>query len=113
MPLNDCQHTVYAEVLARFNDLSETRTNRLSAATAKIPIAMNVLLYTGALIMIGSMYLLPFEKFWLHAVVTAALAGATAHILYLIYDLDDAFAGDYQVDKDPFLRARQTIKRAA
>jgi hypothetical protein len=113
VPLNNSQHTVYAEVLARFNDLTETRTNRLSAATAKIPIAMNVLLYTGALIMIGSMYLLPFDRFWLHAVATASLAGATAHILYLIYDLDDAFAGDYQVDKDPFLRARQTIKRAA
>jgi hypothetical protein len=110
MPLNDCQHTVYAEVLARFNDLSETRTNRLSAATAKIPIAMNVLLYTGAIIMIASMYLLPFDKFWLHAVVTAALAGATAHILYLIYDLDDAFAGDYQVDKGPFVRAQKLFR---
>jgi hypothetical protein len=109
MPVTDCQHTVYAEVLARFNDLSETRTNRLSAATAKIPIAMNVLLYTGAVIMNGSMYLLPFEKFWIHALVAALLAGATAHILYLIHDLDDAFAGDYQVDKDPFVRARKTI----
>lgn len=111
MPLNECQHTVYAEVLARFNDLSETRTNRLSAAAAKIPIAMNVLLYTGAIIITGSMYLLPFEKFWLHATVTAALAGANAHILYLIFDLDDAFAGDYQVDKGPFQRARETILR--
>jgi len=112
MPLNDCQHTVYAEVLARFNDLSETRTNRLSAASAKIPIAMNVLLYTGAITMVGSMWLLPFEKFWLHAVVTASLASATAHILYLIHDLDTAFSGDYQVDKDPFIRARRTITHA-
>jgi hypothetical protein len=111
MPLNDCQHTVYAEVLARFNDLSETRTNRLSAATAKIPTAMNVLLYTGAAIIVGSMYLLPFAQFWLHATVTAALAGAVAHILYLIHDLDTAFAGDYQVDKGPFIRARKTFQR--
>lgn len=110
MPLNDCQHTVYAEVLARFNDLTELRTNRLTAATAKIPIAMNVLLYTGALIVVGSMYLMPFDRFWLHATVTAALAGATAHILFLIYDLDDAFAGDYQVDKAPFERARRSFE---
>lgn len=109
MPLNDCQHTIYAEVLARFNDLSETRTNRLSAATAKIPTAMTVLLYTGAVIMIGSIYLMPFSAFWVHAAVTAALAGAVAHILYLIYDLDNAFAGDYQVDKDPFIRARRMM----
>ncbi len=111
MPLNDCQHTVYAEVLARFNDLSETRTNRLSAASAQIPIAMNVLLYTGAVIMVGSMYLLPFEQFWLHATVTAALAGAVGHILFLIHDLDTAFAGDYQVDRGPFERARRSFKR--
>ena len=109
MPLNDCQHTIYAEVLARFNDLSETRTNRLSAATSRIPIAMNVLLYTGAVIMIGSIYLMPFDRFWVHAAVTAALAGAVAHILFLIYDLDDAFAGDYQVDKAPFVRARRMM----
>jgi hypothetical protein len=111
MPLNECQHTVYAEVLARFNDLSETRTNRLSAATSKIPTAMNVLLYTGAFIIVGSMYLLPFEQFWLHAVASAALAGAIAHILFLIHDLDTAFAGDYQVDKGPFERARKTFER--
>ena len=109
MPLTECQHTVYGEVLGRFNDLTELRTNRLVAASAKIPIAMNVLLYTGAVIMIGSMYLLPFDRFWLHATVTGAFAGAVAHILFLIWDLDDAFAGDYQVDRAPFLRARKSL----
>lgn len=113
MPLNECQHTVYGEVLGRFNDLTELRTNRLVAASAKIPIAMNVLLYTGAVIMIGSVYLLPFDRFWLHATVTGAFAGAVAHILFLIWDLDDAFAGDYQVDRAPFLRARKSLVHGA
>jgi hypothetical protein len=109
MPLNDCQYTVYGEVLGRFNDLTELRTNRIVAATSKIPVAMNVLLYTGALIMIFSIYMMPFDKFWLHATVSAAFAGAIAHILFLIYDLDDAFAGDYQVGKAPFERAKKAI----
>ena len=95
----------------RFNDLTELRTSRLVAATAKIPIAMNVLLYTGAMILICSTYLLPFDRFWLHATVSGAFAGALAHILFLIYDLDDAFAGDYQIDKSPFLRAQRMIAR--
>lgn len=111
MPLNECQHTVYGEVLVRFNDLTELRTNRLVAASAKIPIAMNVLLYTGAVIMICSVYLLPFDRFWLHATVAGAFAGAVAHILFLIWDLDDAFAGDYQIDRAPFLRARKSLTR--
>jgi len=111
-PLDKCGHTTYAEMLRRYNDLTEIRTNRLTAATAKIPVAMNVLLYTGALIMIFSVYLLPIDLFWLHATVTAGFAGALAHILFLIWDLDDAFAGDYQIDKGPFLRARKAFDRA-
>jgi hypothetical protein len=112
-PLNECQHTVYGEVLARFNQVTDLRTSRLSAARARIPLAMTILLYTGGLLTVGSVYLLAFDKLWLHMFVTAALAGAIAHILFLIRDLDDAFAGDWQVDKAPFERARKNFERAA
>ncbi len=110
-PVTDCQQAVFSEVLSRFNDLTDLRTSRLTASRARIPIAMRVLLYTGALITIGSMYLLAFDKLWIHATVTAALAGAVAHILFLIQDLDDAFAGDWQVAKAPFVRARRNFER--
>jgi hypothetical protein len=112
-PLNACQHTVYGEVLSRFNQLTDLRTSRLSSARARIPLAMTILLYTGALLTVGSVYLLAFDRLWLHALVTAALAGAIAHILFLIRDLDDAFAGDWQVSKAPFERARKNFTRAA
>ena len=112
-PANDCQHTVYGEVLGRFNQLTDLRTSRLSAARARIPIAMTILLYTGAVLTVGSVYLLAFDQLWLHMLVTAALAGAIAHILFLIRDLDDAFAGDWQIAKAPFERARKNFERAA
>ena len=112
-PANTCQHTVYGEVLGRFNQLTDLRTSRLSAARARIPVAMTILLYTGALLTVGSVYLLAFDQLWLHVLVTAALAGAIAHILFLIRDLDDAFAGDWQVAKAPFERARKNFERAA
>jgi len=112
-PCNDCQHTVYGEVLSRFNQLTDLRTSRLTAARARIPVAMTILLYTGAVLTVGSVYLLAFDELWLHALVTAALAGAIAHILFLIRDLDDAFAGDWQVAKTPFERARRNFDRAA
>ncbi len=112
-PLSDCQHTIYGEVLSRFNELTDLRTSRLSASRARIPLAMTILLYTGGLLTVGSVYLLAIEHLWLHALVTAALAGAIAHILFLIRDLDNAFAGDWQVSKAPFERARKTCQRAA
>lgn len=111
-PMSDCQHTMYGEVLSRFNDLTDMRTSRLTSARARIPRPMRLLLYFGALITVGSMWLLGFEKLWLHAAVTAALAGAVAHILFLIQDLDDAFAGSMQVSKAAFVRARRHFDRA-
>src|SRR4051812_28170843 len=110
-PKNDCQSTMHSEVLSRFNDLTEHRTNRLNTAGSRIPIALNVLLYTGALIMIGAVYLLAFDRFWLHATVTGLMSGAIAHILFLIRDLDHEFSGDWQVEKTAFVRARRAFER--
>jgi Protein of unknown function (DUF4239) len=110
-PCSACQHTVYSEVLSRFNDLTDLRTNRLITAEFRIPLAMKILLYNGAVIVIGSMYLLAIHQLWLHALVTAAMAGAVAHVLYLIADLDDAFSGDWQVARAPFEGARTAFDR--
>ena len=111
-PRGDREVAVYAEVLSMFNELTDVRTSRLTSARARIPIAMRILLYSGAVITIGSMYLLAFGSLWVHATVTAALAGAISHILFLIRDLDDAFAGDWMVHATPFDRARKAFARA-
>jgi len=107
-----CQHEVlYGEALARFNDVNDLRTNRLTAANFRVPLTMKLLLYSGAVILIGSMYLVYIPDLWLHGLVTAALGGAIAHVLYLIHDLDDAFRGNLQVDKAPYERARASFDR--
>ncbi len=111
-PTSDCQNTIYGEVLSQFNQLSDLRTSRLGSSRARIPQAMTILLYTGAVLTVGSMYLMAIDRLWIHATVTAALAGAIAHILFLIRDLDDAYAGDWQVAKAPFERARHHCDRA-
>jgi Protein of unknown function (DUF4239) len=111
-PLNDCQHAVYSEILSRYNDLSDMRTSRLSTSRARIPFMMKALLYLGAAIVIGSTYLMYVDKLWIHVAITAALASAVAHILFLINDLDNAFAGRLQVSKAAFERTRRTFDRA-
>jgi Protein of unknown function (DUF4239) len=110
-PDGDGQHTIYAEVITQFNQLMDLRTVRLSAARAKVPRIMNILLYTGAVLVTGSIYLMHIPAFWLHATITAALAGAIGHVLYLIHDLDEAFSGEGVVSKEPFERARLSCVR--
>src|SRR5262249_13350805 len=44
-PRDDREVTLYGEMLARFNDLSDARTARLSSATMRIPLVLRLLLY--------------------------------------------------------------------
>lgn len=108
-PVGVCQEVMYSSALSRFND--DLRTNRLTSARFRVPLTMKILLYTGAVSIIGSMFLVHIETLWLHALVTAALSGAIAHVLYLIRDLDDAFSGNLKVDKAAFVRARDSFER--
>ena len=71
-----------------------------------------LLLYAGAVIMIGSTYLMVIDQLWLHSLVVAALSGAIAHILYLSVDLDDPFSGRWHIAHAPFHRARKAFDRA-
>ena len=103
-PAAECHKSLYDEALARFNDLSDARVNRLNASRTRIPFALRLLLYTGAVMTIGSLYLFAVESFFIHALMTAALSGAISHVLYVINDLDDCFDGDWQVPRSPFER---------
>jgi hypothetical protein len=104
---NDCEKTLHSEALSRFNDLSDARSSRLSAARTRMPFGLSLLLYVGGFVMVLSMYMLAVEHFVVHAIITGALAAAVSHVLYLVVDLDDAFSGLWQVSTAPFERARR------
>lgn len=112
-PANECQVTIYGEVLSRFNDLTDVRTSRLTSSRQRIPIVMKILLFAGAATVIGSTWMMIFDPWWIHATVVSALSGAVAHILYLIIDLDDPFADRWAMSKAPFERAREAFERNA
>jgi hypothetical protein len=103
-PESECHKSLYDEALGRFNDLSDARMNRLFSSRLRIPLGLRMLLYTGAAMTVGSMYLLAVESFAIHATITALLAGAISHVLFLISDLDDSFSGTFQVPRDQFER---------
>ncbi len=109
-PVSECTKAIHAEMLVRFNDLSDARTNRLTSARLKIPMALKILLYNGAVFTIASMYLFSVDSWPVHALMTGALAGALSHVLYVIHDLDDAFDGDWQVPREAFIRVQEYVR---
>ena len=110
-PASECHKALHAEALTLFNELSNARTARLSSARMRIPPGLRLFLYAGALIMVGSMYLLAVDSFAIHAVISGALAGAVSHILYLVSDLDDPFSGEWRVWPTPFERVQRYMAR--
>jgi hypothetical protein len=111
-PRSECHKSLFEEALARFNALSDRRSNRLSSSRLRIPTALRLLMYGGAAMTVGSMYLLAVERVAVHVLMTSALAGAIAHLLYIIRDLDDCFHGDWQVPSRPFERVREYLASA-
>jgi len=101
-PTTPREESLYAELLTRFNDLSDTRADRIRSATTRIPNILWALLIAGALVTVGSMYLFATRDFTTHALMTAALAGVISHILYVVWDLDNVFKGAWNVDRKPF-----------
>lgn len=98
------EEALYSEAVARFNDLSDARTDILQSSRMRLPPTLWILLVTGAISTVGSMYFFGLEEFWSLALMTAGLAGEVSFVLFLIHDLDTAFSGDWQVRPDPIQR---------
>jgi hypothetical protein len=108
-PVTECHRTLYAEALVRFNDLSDARTRRLSASRTRLPPGLRLILYLGAVMTVASLYLLAIEHALTHGIIVVALAGAIAHVLSVVEDLDDPFAGEWQISRQSLERARRIV----
>jgi len=96
---------LYTEALARFNDLSDARSQRLHCSLLRLPPSLWVLLLTNGGLVIGSMWIFGLESYSAHALMTASLAGSIAFILFLVADLDNPFWGTWRIGPDAFQRA--------
>jgi hypothetical protein len=99
------EEALYAEALARFNDLSGARSHRLHCSLLRLPPSLWVLLMTNGGLVVGSMWIFGLESFGAHALMTVALAGSIAFILFLVADLDNPFWGSWRIEPDTFQRA--------
>ena len=105
------EEALYAEAVARFNDLGDARTDLLQSSRMRLPPTLWILLVTGGIITVGSMYLFGLEHFWALALMTAAMAGGVSFVLFLIGDLDNPFSGDWQVRPEPIRLVLEQVEK--
>ncbi len=101
-PQTTRENAVYAESLRRLNDLSDSRRLRLHASRDEVPPVMWVVLWSGAVTMIGFTYFFGVKSIRAQSLMTAALTAVIASILFLIIALDNPFAGDARVTPKAF-----------
>jgi Protein of unknown function (DUF4239) len=104
-PRTKREEALYAEALARFNDLSDARSQRLYCSLLRLPPSLWVLLMTNGGLVVGSMWIFGLESSSAHALMTVALASSIAFILFLVGDLDNPFWGSWRIGPDAFKRA--------
>lgn len=107
---NNTEEALYGEALARFNDLSDARSHRLYCSFLRLPPSMWVLLMTNGCLVVGSMWIFGLSSFFALALMTVALAGSIAFILFLIADLDNPFWGSWRIEPNAFRRVLERMK---
>jgi hypothetical protein len=107
-PETNRESALYAESLGRLNEMSDSRRLRIHASRDDLPAVIQILLWGGGLIMIAFTYFFGVKSIRSQALMTAALAGEIAFILFLIVALDNPFHGYVRVEPEPM---RHTLER--
>jgi hypothetical protein len=92
-PQTNREIALYGESLDRLNQLSDDRRLRIYASADDMPAVIRILLWGGGLVMIAFTYFFGVMSIRSQALMTAALAGEIAFILFLIVALDNPFKG--------------------
>jgi hypothetical protein len=109
-PQTNRENALYSESITRLNDLSDSRRLRVHASADDIPAVIQILLWGGGLIMIAFTYFFGVKSIRSQALMTAALAGEIAFILFLIVALDNPFHGYVRLPPEQIQQVLERIQ---
>ncbi|MDQ3850655.1 MAG: DUF4239 domain-containing protein [Actinomycetota bacterium] len=101
-PRTSAQSAFYDQAVSRLNDLIASRRERLSDAADELPSTFQVLLFGGAVLLIGSLYLLGLPSARMQTAMVLSVALLTGFNLLLAVVLDHPFSGEVAVSSSPF-----------
>ncbi|HYJ45144.1 MAG TPA: DUF4239 domain-containing protein [Pyrinomonadaceae bacterium] len=110
-PATNRENALYGESLDRLSDVSDSRRLRIFASKDDIPLVIQILLWAGAFITIAFTYFFGVKSIRSQALMTMALSGEVAFILFLIVALDNPFHGYLRVSPEPMQTVLEMIKQ--
>ncbi|HEY0407621.1 MAG TPA: DUF4239 domain-containing protein [Pyrinomonadaceae bacterium] len=107
-PQTSRENVLFQESVSHLNEMSASRRLRLYASRDDLPMVIQILLWGGGAITIAFTYFFGVRSVRSQALMTAALAGVVAFILFLTLALDNPFHGYVRASPDPL---RQVLER--
>lgn len=101
-PATPGQTALHEETLRAYNNLIEARRLRIDAVSNGLSFIMWIIIWLGAAISIGVVYLFKIDDPKMHAVLVAFVAGFLALVLFMMVVNDRPFFGDRSLSPDPY-----------
>jgi hypothetical protein len=101
-PVTQSQQAFYQEDVLMVNELTDARRARLNDVHQSLPVAFQVLLIAGALMLVGYTFLFHFERRGLEDVMVLSTAGVVGFNLLLALLLEYPFSGSVSITPSPF-----------
>jgi hypothetical protein len=102
-PRSESQKTFYTDAVRQLNDVADARRQRLDDAQQGMPVPFEVLLVTGAVLLVCFTFLLGLASVNMHRLMAVAVAALVGFNLLLALVLAYPFSGDIAVGHEPFL----------
>ena len=109
-PQTNRESALYAGSIDLLNELSDSRRLRVHASGDDIPEVIQILLWGGGLIMVAFTYFFGVKSIRSQALMTAALAGEIAFILFLVVALDNPFHGHVRLPPEQMRQALDRVQ---
>ena len=108
-PQNERQNILAADAYRAFNDLTESRRNRLNSVTIEMPGPLWALVIAGAVICIAVSWFFHTGSFSVHRWMTILFSSLLGLLIFLIAVLDNPYRGKIAVSPEPLERVYQQI----
>ena len=101
-PVTTSQQVFYSEAVARVNDVTGARRERLNDNEESLPLTFEILLFGGAVLLLAFTFLFGMRSARLHATMVVSVAALLGFNLLLALVLDYPFSGKVAVSNSAF-----------
>jgi Protein of unknown function (DUF4239) len=109
-PTTESMQAIYAETLAKLDDMIIYRSNRLANVTAGLPDTLWWVVIIGALINLILPWFLVYNRELIQYLMIIMMAATIGILIYLMGAMDNPFRGEFSVSSETFKLVHKMMK---